>query len=32
MCGEDGNWEWATKGDWEYWMPVSALKIFNKYK
>ena len=32
MCGEDGNWEWATKGDWKYWMPVSALKIFNKYK
>ena len=32
MCGEDDNWEWATKGDWEYWMPVSALKIFNKYK
>ena len=32
MCGEDGNWEWATKGDWEYWMPVSALKSFNKYE
>ena len=32
MCGEDGNWEWATKGDWKYWMSVSALKIFNKYK
>lgn len=32
MCGEDGNWEWATKGDWKYWMPVSALKIFNKYE
>ena len=30
MCGEDGNWEWATKGDWKYWMPVSALKSFNK--
>lgn len=32
MCGEDGNWEWATKGDWKYWIPVSALKSFNKYK
>lgn len=32
MCGEDGEWEWVTKGDWKYWMPVSALKIFNKYK
>lgn len=32
MAGEDGNWEWVTKGDWKYWMPVSALKIFNKYK
>ena len=30
MCGEDGNWEWVTKGDWKYWMPVSALKSFNK--
>ena len=30
MCGEDGNWEWAAKGDWKYWMPVSALKGFNK--
>ena len=32
MAGEDGNWEWVTKGDWKYWMPVSALKIFNKYE
>lgn len=30
MCGEDGNWEWAAKGDWKYWMSVSALKSFNK--
>ena len=28
MCGEDGNWEWSVKGNWRFWIPVSALKDF----
>lgn len=30
MFGENGVWKWSLRGEWKYWMPVSALEAFTR--